>query len=54
MIVLLLYKFNCESLLLMVFYDYVFFLVKIYMYIKKIVIVFDIDFVYIFWYSNCV
>lgn len=48
MIVLLLYKFNCESLLLLVFYDYVFFLVKIYMYIKKIVIVFDIDFVYIF------
>lgn len=48
MIVLLLYKFNCESLLLLVFYDYVFILVKIYMYIKKIVIVFEIDFVYIF------
>lgn len=45
MTVLLLH--NCESLSPLAFYDYVFISAKTHMYIKKIAIVFDIDFVYI-------
>lgn len=47
MTVLLLHKFNCESLSPLAFYDYVFISAKTQMYIKKIAIVFDRDFVYI-------